>query len=232
MSTGPHAVIFDCDGVLADTEPLHLWAFREVLAPLGLTIGDAEYSERYLGFDDRGFFDAILRARGRAVAPAEIARLIAEKARRLRSVLEAETRVYPGVVDFVRSLKGIPLAVASGALRAEVEIVLGCAGIGDAFAAVVAAEDVRAGKPDPEGFLLALAALDGGAGVLTPNGCLVVEDSHAGVEAARRAGMRCLAVTNSHPAVALGAADLVVPTLEGLTLARVRSLFSGSSKED
>lgn len=224
-SAGPHAVIFDCDGVIADTEPLHLRAFREVLAPLGITISDAEYGERYLGFDDRGVFTEVLAAHGRPPAPAEVARLIAEKARRFRGVLEAEARIYPGVVDFVRSLAEVPLAVASGALRAEVEIVLRRAGVRDAFTAIVAAEDVRAGKPDPEGFCVALGALRECADTIVPETCLVVEDSLAGVEAARRAGMRCLAVTNSYPAAALGAADLVVSSLEGVTLADLRALF-------
>jgi beta-phosphoglucomutase len=226
VSAGPRAVIFDCDGVIADSEPLHLRVFQAVLAPLGITMTGATYAERYLGLDDRGVFTEALRARGRVPAAGEVATLVAEKARRFRSVLEAEVCIYPGVVAFVRSLAGVPLAVASGALRDEVELILARAGIGDAFAAVVAAEDVAAGKPDPEGFLRALAALEHEVGAIAPGACLVVEDSIAGLEAARRAGMRCLAVTNSYTAADLAAADLVVPTLEGMTLERVRALFT------
>jgi HAD superfamily hydrolase (TIGR01509 family) len=159
------------------------------------------------------------------VSSAEVAELIAEKARCFRGILESEVRICDGVVDLVRALAGVPLAVASGALRAEVEIVLARAGIRDAFASVVAAEDVRAGKPDPEGFLVARAALERGGGILPPATCLVIEDSRAGIEAARRAGMRCLAVSNSYPMSALVAADLVVETLAGLTLERLRAIF-------
>jgi len=225
VSAGPRAVIFDCDGVIADSEPLHLRVFQAVLAPRGITITRAEYVERYLGLDDRGVFTEVLRAHGGTRTADEIAALIAEKARRFRSVLEAEVRIYPGVTAFVRSLAGVPLAVASGALREEVELILARAGIREAFAVVVAAEDVAAGKPDPEGFLRALAALEGKAGAIAPDACLVVEDSTAGVEAAHRAGMRCLAVTNSYTAAQLAAAALVVPTLEGMTLERIRALF-------
>ena len=168
MSAGPRAVIFDCDGVIADSEPLHLRVFRAVLAPRGIAISSAEYAERYLGLDDRGVFAEALRVHGSAPAAGEVGALVVEKARRFRSVLEAEVRIYPGVVAFVRSLTGVPLAVASGALRDEVELILSRAGIRDAFAAVVAAEDVTAGKPDPEGFLRALAALEREAGAIAP----------------------------------------------------------------
>lgn len=222
---GPRAVIFDCDGVIADSEPLHLRVFREVLAPLDITIDDAEYSARYLGLDDRGVFTEVLRAHGRAPTPADVAALVADKARRFLSVLEAEVRIYPGVRAFVERLAGLPLAVVSGALRTEVELILARAGIGSAFALIVAAEDVRAGKPDPEGFLAALTGLRRLDAALEATACVAVEDSIAGVDAACRAGMRCLAVTNSYSAAELRGADRVVGTLEGLTLDDVRRLF-------
>ncbi len=226
MTAGPHAVLFDCDGVIADSEPLHLRAFQRVLAPLGITITDAEYAGRYLGLDDRGVFEEALRLHGRAGDPTTIATLLATKAKDFRHVLESETRIYPGVVEFVRALAGVPLAVVSGALREEIEIILRQAGIRDAFAVIVGAEDVRAGKPDPEGFLRALGTLGAGAAI-DARACLVVEDSLAGLEAATRAHMRRLAVTNSYPAAELQPlADLVVPTLAGLTLARVQQLFA------
>jgi HAD superfamily hydrolase (TIGR01509 family) len=227
MAGGPRAVLFDCDGVIADSEPLHLRAFQEALAPLGITITPTEYAERYLGFDDRGVFTEALRLHGRPVDPATIASLMTTKAVRFRGVLETEVRIYPGVVEFVRTLAGLPLAVVSGALREEIEIILRHAGVRDAFSVIVGAEDVQAGKPDPDGFLRGLAALSGAARAIAPADCLVVEDSLAGLEAATRAGMRRLAVTNSYPAAELRVvADLVVPTLAGLTLAGVRRLFA------
>ncbi len=214
------AVIFDCDGVLADTEPLHLQVFNQVLAALGIAISSSQYAAHYLGSDDREAFRRALTLHGIDVTASRIEQLTADKAVRFRDVLAAEVRIYPGVVAFVRSLDGRPAAVASGARREEVDVVLRRAGLADAFAAVVAAEDVAAGKPDPEPFLTALARL-AGSGAIDPAECLVVEDSVVGVTAARRAGMRCLAITNSYDRDALADADLVVPSLAGLTLADV-----------
>jgi beta-phosphoglucomutase len=222
------AVLFDCDGVIADDEPLHLRGFQEALAPLGITVSPSEYTERYLGFDDRGAFTEMLRDHGRAPDRAEIDGLIARKAAWFRVAL-ADAPIYPGVVELVRQLAGMPLAVASGALRHEVEIILARAGIREHFAVVVTAEDVAAGKPDPAPFLEALAALNAGAvaSPIAPADCLVIEDSLAGIEAAKRAGMRCLAVTNSYPAAELQAADRVVATLAGLVVDDLHALFPG-----
>ena len=219
---GIAAVIFDCDGVLADTEPLHLAAFNRVVAPLGIVISDEKYLAEYLGFDDRDAFGHVLRHHGRQATAAVIERLVAAKAELFTTLLESDCRIYDGVREFVRSLGETPRAVASGARRDEVAIVLRAAGLIDDMRIVVAMEDVAAGKPYPEPFLTALAGLNGSGTTITPAECLVVEDSVLGVEAARRAGMRCLAVTNSYPAHRLAAADLVVPSLVGLTLADLR----------
>ena len=227
MAVGPRAVLFDCDGVIADSEPLHLRAFQEVLAPLEITITPEEYLARYLGLDDRGVFTEALRRHGKPHGRATVDALIATKAAGFRRVLEADARIYPGVTELVHAFAGLPLAVVSGALREEIEIILRHAGLRDAFAVIVAAEDVREGKPDPEGFLRALDALGRIGQTIAPAECLVIEDSLAGLEAATRAGMRRLSVTNSYPAAELrGLADLVLPTLAGLTVARVRALFS------
>jgi beta-phosphoglucomutase len=223
----PRAVLFDCDGVLVDSEPLHLRAFQHVLAPLGITLTPEEYVADYLGFDDRGVFTEALRAAGHPASAADVEVLMRRKAAEFRRILESGVRVYPGVAAFVTACAALPLAVVSGALREEIEIVLQRAGIRTAFTAIVAAEDVVEGKPDPEGYLRGLAALRQAAGPIEAAECLVVEDSLAGLEAARRAGMRRLAVTNSYRAHDLrDASDLVVSTLEGLTLAAVRALFS------
>src|SRR5256886_9611509 len=116
-------------------------------------------------------------------------------------------------------------AIASGALRREIALILAQAGLTRAFAAIVSAEDVEEGKPSPAAFLGALERLREGAPDLAAEQCLVVEDSRAGVEAARRAGMRCLAVTNSYPAEALAAADLVVRSLEEVGRERLEAPF-------
>ncbi|MEO6027476.1 MAG: HAD family phosphatase [Candidatus Binatia bacterium] len=216
------AVIFDSDGVLADTEPLHLAAFNRVLAPLGIVITDEEYGAEYLGFDDRDAFGHVLRHHGQLVTANVIERLVTAKAELFTGILENNCRIYDGVREFIGSLGDTPRAVASGARRDEVAIVLRAAGLSNDIRVVVAMEDVAAGKPDPEPFLTALAGLNRSRTTIAPAECLVVEDSVLGVEAARRAGMRCLAVTTSYPAHRLAAADLVVPSLVGLTLADLR----------
>jgi beta-phosphoglucomutase len=226
-SDGPRAVLFDCDGVLADSEPSHLRAFQQVLAPLGIELTPEAYVADYLGFDDRGVFTEALRAAGRPIVGADIEALMRRKAVGFRRILESEVQIYPGVAAFVAACAGLPLAVVSGALRDEVELILRRAGIRAAFTTIVAAEDVIEGKPDPEGYLRGLTALRAATGPIEAAECLVVEDSLAGLEAARRAGMRRLAVTNSYRADELrDAADVVVSTLEGLTLASVRPLFT------
>lgn len=214
------AVIFDFNGVIVDDEPLHLELFKTVMAELGIVLSNEEYREKYLGFDDRGCFTAALADAGR-VAEAEnaalIAALIERKAGLYVAAINQSCPLFPGAVPLVKSLaETLPLAIASGALRNEIEIVLGRAGVRDLFQAIIAAEDVSACKPDPEGYVKALAALNAlGQEAIRPEQCLVIEDSVAGIEAAKRAGMRCLAVTNSYAAEELWRADRVVATVEG-----------------
>jgi len=130
------------------------------------------------------------------------------------------------VPEFVRAAAArVPLAIASGALRREIALILAQAGLTRAFAAIVSAEDVEEGKPSPATFLCALARLRERVPDLAAEHCLVVEDSRAGIEAARRAGMRCLAVTNSYAAEALADADLVVRSLEEVGWERLEALF-------
>lgn len=211
------AVVFDFDGVIVDTEPLHLAAFRAVLEPEGIRLTDEEYWESYLGFDDRDAITAALSRAGRAVTAAAVATLMTRKAERFLALVDAGVPVFPGVDAFVRAAAARgPLAIGSGALRAEIELILERVGLRAAFEAIVSAEDVARGKPDPETYLRALAALGRRRPSLAPGDCLAVEDSAAGVRAAKDAGMRCIAVTNSSPAATLAAADLVVDSLEGV----------------
>ena len=220
------AVIFDCDGVLADTEPLHLRAYNTILEPLGVAIGPAEYAADFLGLDDREAFARVLALRGVAHVSSDVERLVEAKARTFTEVLRAECRIYPGVRPFVRSFDGLARAVASGARREEIAIVLEHAGLANAFPVVVGMEDVAVGKPDPAPFLRALGELNRAHRHIEPDQCLVVEDSRLGIVAARRAGMRCLAVTTSYPAAALTDADLVAESLENVRLPEVHGLVA------
>lgn len=211
------AIVFDFDGVIVDTEPLHLAAFRAVFEPEGIPITDEEYYESYLGYDDRDAVTAALSNAGRTPTEADVARLMARKAERFLEAVRGGVALFPGVASFVRAAAARgPLAIGSGALRAEIELILEAVGLRAAFETIVSADDVRHGKPDPETYLRALGGLRGRRPELAPADCLVVEDSAAGVLAARRAGMRCLAVTNSSPAEALAGADAIVHTLEAV----------------
>jgi HAD superfamily hydrolase (TIGR01509 family) len=227
MSSGPRAIIFDFDGVIVDSEPLHLDAFRRTLAGEGIALTTEDYFAQYLGFDDH---DAILHGlsgAGREATPEVVRRLMARKADAFMECVRGGVPLFPGVAEFVRGAAGrVPLAVASGALRHEIELILGQVGLAQYFVGIVSADDVSAGKPSPEGFLKAHALLASRVGGLAPKECLVVEDSLAGVEGARRAGMRCLAVTNSYPADRLGDANLVVASLTDAPWDRLTSLFS------
>ena len=226
MPGGPRAVIFDFDGIIADDEPLHLAAFQRTLAGTGIMLSAEEYYARYLGFDDHDAVVEALRAGGRPTPDDQVQALMATKAMHFLALVRDGVRIFPGVPTFVREAAGrVPLAIGSGALRREIELILAQAGLRAAFAVIVSAEEVTAGKPSPETFLTALARLGEGVPDLVAGECLVIEDSRAGIEAARRAGMRCLAVTNSYAVSELTGADLVVPSLEGVSWERLAALF-------
>ncbi|HEX4945101.1 MAG TPA: HAD family phosphatase [Blastocatellia bacterium] len=217
------AIIFDFNGVIVDDEPLHLELFRKVLREEGIFLSDEDYHEKYLGYDDRGCFTAVLCDNARtpdAASDMFIHELIERKAEYYRQAIQERMLLFPGVVELVRRCAAAyPLAIASGALRSEIEFVLERGAIREYFPVIVAAEDVSECKPDPEGYLKALEQLNATrSDVIAAHECLVIEDSIAGIEAAKAAGMKCLAVTNSYKAEELHAADKVVASLEAITL--------------
>ena len=229
MAGRPRALIFDFDGVIADSEPLHLAAFQRTLAADGIGLSREAYYARYLGFDDHDAIVEALRGAGRVPDPARVQALMAAKAAAFLELVRTGAPLLPGVPAFVRAAAArVPLAIASGALGREILLVLAHAGLADAFVTVVSAEDVRAGKPSPEGFLLACERLRARVPALAAADCLVIEDSPPGVEGARRAGMRCVAVTNSASAGELAGADLVVSSLAGLAWERLAALWGAS----
>jgi HAD superfamily hydrolase (TIGR01509 family) len=224
------AVIFDFNGILVDDEPIHWELFRRVLGEQGLSLTDQEYYERYLGMDDRGCFRAVFKDKGRPLDDAALAALIERKAGYYRESIAHKMVVFPGVKKLVPALAAsFPLAVASGALRAEIELVLTSFGLRNFFQKIASAEDVAEGKPNPDVFLKALQGINDGHGrsgeTIRPSECLVVEDSKEGILAAQRAGMKCLAVTNSYPANELKSAQAVVESLEQVTIPKLESLF-------
>jgi len=203
-------VVFDLDGVLVDSEGLHVEAWRRVFAQHGLEATDAELAQG-VGMSDVDWLVWLAARRG---LTADIAALREAKRGVFQALLEADARPFPGVVDLVRTLHlGFRLGVASNSWRLNIETALGALGVRDAFDAIVGAEDVTHHKPHPEAYQRVAARLG-----LPPAACWVIEDSSLGIQAAKAAGMRCIGVTNSLPAERLARADLVVSTLEDAEL--------------
>ncbi len=219
------AIIFDFDGVLADTEPLHFKMFQQVLRQEGLPLGEQDYYQKYVGLDDKGCFQAILSAHGRPAPPETVRRLVERKAALMLEQIKVTPVMYPGIEDFVKRAGGrYRLAIVSGALRHEIELILKSVGLRSSFEHITAAEDMRNGKPDPEGYLHALQALNRRAAIQASD-CLVIEDTIPGIQAARAAGMRCLAVSTTFPADQLSGADAVASTLKGYDLEALERRF-------
>jgi beta-phosphoglucomutase len=214
------AIVFDFDGVLADSEPLHLRVYQELLEPQGIHIDRASYEARYLGYDDIGVFQKIAEDYSLMLGDEEIELLIEAKSRRFQELVASGEVLYPGATALVRRLGAAwPLGIASGALRAEIELMLRGAGLLDAFAFIVSSGDTEQSKPAPDPYLRA-AALHGVAGAA----CVAIEDSHWGLQSARAAGMRTIAVTHTYPRETLTEADAVVDSLEEITVDLIRRL--------
>lgn len=224
------AVIFDFNGVLVDDEAVHCELLRQVLAEEGVSLTEREYLDEYLGYDDRGCFETALRRAGQAAGDDRIADLIERKAARYAELAEHGLKLFDGAADAVRRLaEDWPVAVCSGALRDEIDYGLGRLGVADEVSAIVAAEDTERCKPDPEGYFLALDALRSAvAAGLEAGHCLVIEDSLAGVQAAKAAGMWVVGVTHTYPADQLRAAgaDAILERLSELGPEWVRCLFT------
>jgi beta-phosphoglucomutase len=220
------AVIFDFNGIIIDDEPIHFKLFQRVLGEEGITLTEEAYYARYLGFDDRGAFTAGFRDNNRPLMDDKLAELIDRKATYYQQAIRDHVVIFPGVKTLVYELAPfVSLAVASGALRREIVTILTTAGLLNYFQALVSAEDVKQGKPEPEIYLAVLAKLKaGGSPKIEPGDCVVIEDSKEGIRGARRAGMKCLAVTNSHPAELLGEAHAVVKSLEEVTVPYLKKL--------
>ena len=213
------ALVFDFDGVLADSEMLHFRVYNELLAASGVQISKEDYCRKYLGFDDEGVFEHLAADFNLLLGDEEIEMLIKEKAQRFEAIVSTSNVLYPAAAACVRRLAAEwPLAICSGARRSEIEIMLRGAGLDEAFRFIVATGDTDYGKPAPDPYLKA-AERHG----VPPACCVAIEDSHAGLDSARAAGMRTIAITNTYPRATLDA-DAVVDSLDELTVEFVRRL--------
>jgi beta-phosphoglucomutase len=225
------AIIFDFDGVIADSEPIHLAVFKRVLGGKGYVLTREEYYADYLGYDDRGCFEAFLTAHGQPVSQSIIEDLVEQKAAAYFDYIRERPIIFPGVQELIRdAATRYRLAICSGALRHEIEFILEQSGIRKEFAHITSAEDVTRGKPNPEGFLHALAALNqqGADPAVTPRECLVIEDSLPGIRGAHAAGMKVLAVANTHRLEELQEADAISTSLADVKLQELTHRLWGS----
>jgi len=227
------AVVFDFDGVIANSEPLHFRAFREVLASRGMTLTERDYYDRYLGYDDVGAFRAVAEDQQVAMTSADVEALVARKGAKMSDLMQAGAVLFPGAREFiVQAAASVPVAIASGALRHEIDEILHAAGLAAYFPVIVAAGDTPESKPSPAPYRMAFERLQGHTGTaLDPRRVVAIEDSRWGLESAAGAGLRCVGVTNSYPAHELPGAELVVDGLQGLSLAMLDRLCQPATGE-
>ena len=221
------ALISDCDGVIVDNEPVHFICFRDVLAEWGMTLSEQAYRRQYLGLTDYECFDQVGRDAGTSLEHDQLLEMVADKSRLFQRRVIEVLEPMPGVTALFHAVHaaGVPVGICSGGLRAEVAMAAEAAGVRDILGAMVCAEDVQAGKPDPEGYRLALAQLAEAAGRdLRAERTAVLEDSPLGTAAAKATGMRVLAVTSTYSPDELEDADRIVASLAEVTVDDLRRL--------
>jgi len=225
----PKAIIFDFDGVIVDSEPLHYQAFVLVGKSLNFEMTWEQYLNQYIGFDDRDAFRYMLAQaiEGGYTPDIEnvnktIDELIEKKRLAFEAIAETGTAAILGAVELIEEAAdaGLPIAIASGAVHADIEQMLRLLDIRDQFDIIVAADDVEHSKPDPTTYAMAfekLAAKYPDA-ALTPDTTLAIEDTGAGLQSAIGAGLQTLALTTTSPDKVLQDADRVVEDLAGVNL--------------
>jgi beta-phosphoglucomutase len=216
MSLWPRAIIFDFDGVLVNSEPLHFFAFTEVLKAEKIAITEQEYYQELIGYDDKGAFKYIFKKNKRELDPKTFLRVMTKKKEAMmQQIFSRKYEALPGVEEFVRAVwRNYPLAICSGALADEVETMLVGVNLRDCFSVIVSAEDVSVGKPDPQCYTLTLRKLSEKLKKnMHPEECLVVEDAPNVIRSIRAVKYPVLAVATSHPLEKLGDANWAVKSL-------------------
>lgn len=211
------AVIFDFDGIIVDTEPLHYKSFQQILAPLGFEFTWQEYLDKYIGFDDRDAFREAFATHNRELSNNELQTLISQKALAFQSVIKDGVSAYPGTIELIRKLHDacVPLAICSGALKSDIDPILVTLNITDYFNTIVTADDVATSKPNPECYEIAFSKLlDLQKKPFSKKTTFAIEDTPAGISAARQADLNVCAVTNSYAAEKLTEATFITSSLE------------------
>ena len=225
------AIVFDFDGVVVDSEPLHYRAFMVVGKGIGVAFDYAHYLQHYIGFDDRDAFRVMLASARLPDDDAHVAELCRQKKNAFENLVNQGAAAIPGAVDLIDEAHGqVPIAIGSGATSFDIELMLKGLGRRDRFEVIVSADDVYRSKPDPATYRMAveqLAAKHPGL-ELKPQDCLAIEDTAAGIESARGAGLMTLGITTTGPASALTRANRVEQGLHGVTMDLLRQWFDGA----
>jgi beta-phosphoglucomutase len=219
------AIIFDFDGVIADTEPLHFRAFEKVLTGTPWEITEEQYFSRYLGLTDKAMLEKLTVDRNTHFAAGQLAELLQKKYEAYLGMIANGIEPTPGLLEFMQTIPPeCPVAICSGARRKEIELILSHIGICERFVTIVSSEDVQTSKPDPAGYVLTLRQLQERMADLDELDVLAIEDSPLGIRAAQGAGMRTLAIV-SDSQVDVSQADSRIPNFIGLTLERLNRSY-------
>lgn len=227
------AVLFNFNGVIIKDEAIHQQLIEEILIEENLRPSPQEYREICLGRSDRVCISELLKRRGRFVTESYLNQLVIRKAGAYQCQLETLSKlpIYPGLEDLIFKIRvaKLPMGVVSGALRCEVELVLSRAGLAQHFSVIVAGDDIKVSKPESDGYLLAVERLNQQYPNLKAQAeeCLAIEDTPAGIQAAKRAGMQVVGVANTYPFHMLQRqASWTVDYLHELELDRVQQVYS------
>ena len=221
------AIIFDFDGVIADTEPIHLEAFKKILNEKSVKLTDKDYYEKYLAYDDKTLFETILKKSGIPAGPEVINNLIENKLILMKSLFDTHVELFPGVLEFIELVhKKYVCSIASGALLAEIELILNKFDLLNIFQSITSADEVVNCKPNPEPFIKSLAKINlGREEKIKKEECLVFEDSIHGIDAAKAAGMKCIGIANSYDPEILKNADQIAASFLELNTVTIEQLF-------
>ena len=222
------AVIFDFDGVIVDSELVHYTALNKAFAKYDIQVPKEKYWSDYLAYNDLENILAVSRDYNADFKDEDIRWILESKSQYFDEMVKTETALIDGASDFVNMLKAdsVPMAIYSGSNIREIELMLKGTDLISCFQVIVTGEDVEKSKPDPEGYLLALDSLNQKeAGKILPQQCVVIEDSHWGLQAAQTAEMRAVAVTNTYQPEKLAQfAEKVVKSLDELRLQDLENL--------
>lgn len=205
------AILWDMDGVIVDSSSFHFVAWEETFAKRGITLSQENFIRLFGARNDFIIRDIL----GQELPEEEVKAIAQEKERHFREKAKGKIKLFPGVSKLLNSIRkgAFKLALASSAPRENIDFITGELKLEGYFSCIISGHEVSESKPSPQVYLLAAEKL-----MAEPNDCIVIEDSPLGVKAAKAAGMRCLAVTNTHPKQDLKEADSVVDSLEEVDL--------------